>query len=369
MSYESIEIHGRDHGAFLAEVQSFEFWFQSVEGYLAHHPYGVDPDSPVPELEPAQHDALVTTLSTYCVGEIAALDGASGMIGFAPNHEAKIFLATQVVDEARHLEVMLHRLAELGVADPKTGFEKLANRNLLAFRRRLLEFVEAKDWEAALFAQNVILESMEFAAFHSHMKSADPRTAQMLAGGSQGRAAPHGIRREQPRPSSRTSPTRSRPARRDQEGARLPRVGDLLGQPRSVGHPELGPPRHGAPLPRHRRASGFRLMTDPLLESDQAAAEGRERRAEADDAPRRRYLLKDDTGFDEVPKKYRRFYRRWRGGRDELAPNEVLCPVCKVVIRSARELRVGDRVYCMPCMSRLTVVRSESGRLEAKVEY
>jgi hypothetical protein len=36
----------------------------------------------------------------------------------------------------------------------------------------------------------------------------------------------------------------------------------------------------------------------------------------------------------------------WRGADDVLAPNEVLCPVCKVVIRSSRELRPGDRVYC-----------------------
>ena len=88
----------------------------------------------------------------------------------------------------------------------------------------------------------------------------------------------------------------------------------------------------------------------------------------ADDSPRKRYEL-EDLGFDEVPKKYRRFYRRWKGAGDALAPNEVICPVCKVVIRSARELRPGDRVYCMPCFSRLTVVRSESGRLEARVEY
>ncbi len=85
--------------------------------------------------------------------------------------------------------------------------------------------------------------------------------------------------------------------------------------------------------------------------------------------PRRRFVLSDDTGFDEVPAKYRRFYRRWRGQGDALEPNEVLCPVCKVVIRSARELRPGDRVYCMPCMSRLEVVRGESGRLEAVVRY
>ena len=182
MSNESAEIHAQAHSAFLEEVHSFEFWFQSVEGYLSDHPYGVDPDAPLPVLDEPQREALVATLSTYCVGEVAALDGASGMIGFAPNHQSKIFLATQVADEARHLEVMLHRLAELGVRDAEVGFEARANRNLLAFRERLMQFVEAKDWQASVFAQNVILESMEFAAFRSHMRTADPRTGEMLSG-------------------------------------------------------------------------------------------------------------------------------------------------------------------------------------------
>lgn len=86
------------------------------------------------------------------------------------------------------------------------------------------------------------------------------------------------------------------------------------------------------------------------------------------EAPRKRYEL-DDRGFDEVPKKYRRFYRRWEGPEDELAPNEALCPVCKIVVRSTRELRPGDRIYCMACMTRLTIVRGEDGRLEAQVVY
>ena len=86
------------------------------------------------------------------------------------------------------------------------------------------------------------------------------------------------------------------------------------------------------------------------------------------EAPRQRYVL-DDRGFDEVPPKYRRFYRRWEGPSDRLAPNEVLCPVCKVVIRSTRELREGDRVYCMACMARLRVVRGSDGLLLAEPEY
>jgi len=103
-------------------------------------------------------------------------------------------------------------------------------------------------------------------------------------------------------------------------------------------------------------------MVDPLLETVEAS-EGTPEPGE-----RRRFIL-EDTGFNEVPVKYRKFYRKWRGAGDALAPNEVICPVCKVVIRSTRELRPGDRVYCMPCMSRLVVVRGESGMLEARVAY
>lgn len=99
-------------------------------------------------------------------------------------------------------------------------------------------------------------------------------------------------------------------------------------------------------------------MNDPLEQPHPL----RERRE-----PRQSFVL-EETGFNEVPKRFRRFYRRWRGVGDALAPNEVLCPVCKVVIRSVKELRAGDRVYCMPCMSRLIVVK-ENGQLLAKVAY
>ena len=99
-------------------------------------------------------------------------------------------------------------------------------------------------------------------------------------------------------------------------------------------------------------------MTDPLETVDVAE----------NDRPRQQYVL-GDTGFDEVPRRYQKFYRKWRGPGDALAPNEAACPVCKVVIRSSRELRPGDRLYCMPCMSRLIVVRNDAGALEARVAY
>jgi hypothetical protein len=90
--------------------------------------------------------------------------------------------------------------------------------------------------------------------------------------------------------------------------------------------------------------------------------------ARSDEAERRRFEL-DDGDFDEVPPRYRRFYRHWQGPGDALGPNEILCPVCKVVIRSTRELREGDRLYCMACMTRIRVRGDEQGRLRADCEY
>ena len=93
-------------------------------------------------------------------------------------------------------------------------------------------------------------------------------------------------------------------------------------------------------------------MTDPLLDGDDTPGDAR---------PRRHFIL-DDTGFDEVPKKYRRFYRKWGGPGDMLAPNEVLGPVCKVVIRSIREPRPGGS-YLLHAMHVSTGGDARRGRL------
>lgn len=174
------EVHELDPQAFLEEVHSFEFWFHAVEGYLADTTWGHRPDVQEEPLAPADRERLVTVLCNYCIGETAALDGASGLVAIAPSRLAKIFLATQVADEGRHLEVFLRRLRDLGVADAEAEVQRRGNRSLMLFRRRLLELVASKDWEAALFAQNVILESLEFAVFQAHADDADPVTAAVL---------------------------------------------------------------------------------------------------------------------------------------------------------------------------------------------
>jgi 1,2-phenylacetyl-CoA epoxidase catalytic subunit len=176
------EPHELPEDEFLSEVHSFDFWLQAVEGYLLDTSYGRDAALAEEEMDDSRRESLITALCNYCVGETTALEASSGMIGYAPSRPIKIFLATQVVDEGRHLEVFLHRLGELGVADPDAEIMRRANPALLKFKEQLLEYVDSRDWEAAVFAQNVILESLEFTVFRAHAETADPITRQVLTG-------------------------------------------------------------------------------------------------------------------------------------------------------------------------------------------
>ena len=176
------DVHAFEPGAFIEHTRSFEFWFGAVRGYLEDAPYGLHEDTPEAPLEPAERDRLVTVLCNYCVGETIALEGAGALITTAPDRASKIFLSTQAVDEGRHLEVLVHRLEELGVTDVEAEIGRRTLPHLETFRERHGELVRRGDWDAALFAQNVILEEMEFAVFRRHAEFADPRTREILLG-------------------------------------------------------------------------------------------------------------------------------------------------------------------------------------------
>jgi 1,2-phenylacetyl-CoA epoxidase catalytic subunit len=182
VSARAPDVHALDPEAFREEVHSFQFWFDAVRGYLEGTNHGHRVDTSETEPTGSERDRLVTVLCNYCVGETAALEGAGGLIQIAPNRASKVFLSTQTVDEGRHLEVLVHRLRELGVADPEAEIARRGSPSLLDFKRRLIELVRGRDWVAALFAQNVILECMEFSVFHQHAQTADPRTREVLQG-------------------------------------------------------------------------------------------------------------------------------------------------------------------------------------------
>ncbi len=174
-----MDLHALEPEDFDREVRSFEFWLDAVRDYL---PTADGLELPPDDVAPEDREPLITVLSSYCVGEMMALEGAGGLIRSAPNRSSKIFLSTQTVDEGRHLEVLTNRMTELGVEDVDAEIRRRANPYLLEFRERLLDLIAQGRWQQALFVQNVLLESMEFAAFCHHIQLADARTRAILEG-------------------------------------------------------------------------------------------------------------------------------------------------------------------------------------------
>jgi len=174
------DIHALEPEDFVEEVHSFEHWFGAVESYLCDLEHGHAPEIDEAPMSDDERERLVSTLANYVVAENAALEASSGLIRIAPNQPTRVFLSTQVVDEGRHTEVLMHRLRDIGVADPEAEVRRRAGRGIRNFREKLLALVEAREWDSAIFAQNVVLEAMEYSVFTAHARVADPVTRDVL---------------------------------------------------------------------------------------------------------------------------------------------------------------------------------------------
>ena len=65
--------------------------------------------------DPLLREQAIRTTVQLVVGERCALAASSGLVNAAPDEASKRFLATQTLDEARHVEIFTQRLYDLGV--------------------------------------------------------------------------------------------------------------------------------------------------------------------------------------------------------------------------------------------------------------
>jgi hypothetical protein len=150
---------------------SIQSWLESCpQGYLEGTQWGHRPGEHEPELileNPVLHEDAIRTTVQLVVGERCALAASSGLINAAPDEGSKRFLATQTLDEARHVEIFTHRLYDLGVkkAALEDCIRSYANPNLVRFAEVLLEKVDRKDFVAGVVGQNIVLEGMAFSVF------------------------------------------------------------------------------------------------------------------------------------------------------------------------------------------------------------
>jgi hypothetical protein len=170
---------------------SIQNWLESCpQGYLEDTKYGHKAGEKEPGAVLENEAILKNTIGTtvnLVVGERAALAASSGLINSAPDHESKRFLATQTLDEARHVEIFTKRLFDLGIkpADLESTIEDYANPHLVRFAEVLLEKVDKKDFIAGVVGQNIVLEGMAFSVFemmHASAKDENPKFAHTLVG-------------------------------------------------------------------------------------------------------------------------------------------------------------------------------------------
>ncbi len=168
-----------------------QYWLESApQGYLEDTEYGHLAGEEEPAIlreNEVLHEQAIRSTVQLVLGERCALAASSGLINAAPDEASKRFLATQTLDEARHVEVFTRRLHDLGVgkAELESTLTEYGNPNLVRFAELLLEKVDQKDFVAGVVGQNVILEGMAFRVFemlHAANEATNPKFAHTLSG-------------------------------------------------------------------------------------------------------------------------------------------------------------------------------------------
>jgi hypothetical protein len=103
-----------------------------------------------------RHHQQAQTLSQFMHGEQGALMAAARIVQTVPDLDAKFYAATQVMDEARHVEAYARLLNEkLGMAYPITPGLKALLETVLTDRR----------WDMTYLGMQILIEGLALAAF------------------------------------------------------------------------------------------------------------------------------------------------------------------------------------------------------------
>lgn len=169
----------------LYEVQ---YWRERSGTYLDGTTFGYS-TAPLTQdelraLPSATYHAIVGAVAAGLAGERIAFECSAALCAFAPDDNARMFLATQVIDEARHVEVFTHRLKSLGRADIDGTLQKYVNPRMFEFHEHMRNrVVESRDFVGGVIGQNLALEGLALGFFEFNatvLEDIDPGTSQML---------------------------------------------------------------------------------------------------------------------------------------------------------------------------------------------
>jgi len=108
------------------------------------------------EIQKLRHEGITWQLCQFLHGEQGALLAAAQIVDSVPWYEAKQYAATQVVDEARHVEVYRQFVQE------KLEHEYPVNENL---KKLLDQILTDSRWDMKFLGMQIIVEGLALAAF------------------------------------------------------------------------------------------------------------------------------------------------------------------------------------------------------------
>lgn len=171
---------------------TIEYWLhRTAQKNLADKEWGVSPSvAPISQLvldDDLLKMAYMLDLGTFIHGEEIALHACSAAINFAPDEKCQSFLATQVVDEARHREVFKKRLGDIGLSskEMRSLLDRCMTPSVRSFHDLVKEQVDKGDFMATAIALNLILEGMAYPVYSYEVKywsQLDPALSEVIRG-------------------------------------------------------------------------------------------------------------------------------------------------------------------------------------------
>jgi len=153
--------------------------------------YGRDPNEDAPSKylwdDPLLRQIYLLDIASFITAERTSMLAVSGMVGCAPDESSQIHLSTQVLDEARHLEVFCRRLADFGItpAQREQLERQVTTRAMRNFYDLIHEQVDKKDFIGASLAQNITMEGMAYPIYRYEIRywsRFDPGLSRIIRG-------------------------------------------------------------------------------------------------------------------------------------------------------------------------------------------
>lgn len=171
---------------------SIQNWLnRTANGTLKNTVYGRDKDEDGPHIslleDPLLKQIYLIDMALFIASEKVSYLATSSMVSAAPDEASQVFMASQVMDEARHYEIFCRRFADFGYTPEKRN-DIITNNitpALKKFHDLILEQADKRDFLSTIIAQNIIMEGMAYPIYsyeYKYWSIFDPSLSKMIKG-------------------------------------------------------------------------------------------------------------------------------------------------------------------------------------------